>query len=122
MRFTGYGDQDKKFEAPTKKEMMAKAAGFTRTTTQALINARELKKAADEQKRKLELEQAQLLSRLSGVKRAREGGGTTLYHQTSEAIARTILASGFRPGSAGLAGGGIYFTTTRELTKHKAKA
>jgi hypothetical protein len=31
MRFTGYGDQDKKFEAPTKKEMMAKAAGFTRT-------------------------------------------------------------------------------------------
>ena len=27
-----------------------------------------------------------------------------------------------RPSTAGLAGGGIYFTTTKELTAHKAKA
>ena len=48
--------------------------------------------------------------------------GTTLYHQTSEQFAERILSTGFSLGTRGLAGGGIYFTTTKEHTEHKAKA
>jgi len=49
--------------------------------------------------------------------------GTELYHQTDEAVAGIILSSQeMKPGSKGLAGGGIYFATTAELTGHKAEA
>jgi len=49
--------------------------------------------------------------------------GTELYHQTDEATAGIILRTQeFKPGSKGLAGGGIYFATTEELTGHKARA
>jgi len=49
--------------------------------------------------------------------------GTQLYHQTDEATAELILRTQqMKPGSKGLAGGGIYFTTTKELTGHKAHA
>ena len=48
-------------------------------------------------------------------------GGTKLYHQTDAATANIILRTQrMKPGSGGLAGGGIYFATTPELTGHKA--
>ena len=44
-----------------------------------------------------------------------------LYHQTSKRIADIILNTQvMKPGTAGVAGGGIYFATTPELTEHKA--
>ena len=47
--------------------------------------------------------------------------GTKLYHQTDAATANIILRTQhMKPGSGGLAGGGIYFATTPELTGHKA--
>ena len=53
---------------------------------------------------------------------AAEQAGTQLYHQTSSTKADIILRTQtMRPGSRGLAGGGIYFTTTKELTGHKAQ-
>ena len=47
--------------------------------------------------------------------------GTKLYHQTDLPTAKIILETQeMKPGSRGLAGGGIYFATTPELTGHKA--
>ena len=44
-----------------------------------------------------------------------------LYHQTDAGTAEIILRTQcMKPGSVGLAGGGIYFATTPELTGHKA--
>ena len=44
-----------------------------------------------------------------------------LYHQTDAETAEIILRTQrMQPGSSGLAGGGIYFATTAELTGHKA--
>ena len=44
-----------------------------------------------------------------------------LYHQTDPPTAEIILATRqMKPGIGGLAGGGIYFATTPELTAHKA--
>lgn len=48
------------------------------------------------------------------------GGTMTLYHQTSPALGRLILRSGFRPGSAGWCGGAIYFATSPGATTRKA--
>jgi len=49
--------------------------------------------------------------------------GTELFHQTDEETAEIILSSQeMKPGSKGLAGGGIYFATSEELTGHKAHA
>jgi hypothetical protein len=49
--------------------------------------------------------------------------GTQLYHQTDDATAQSILRTQqMKPGSKGLAGGGIYFATTEEQTGHKAHA
>jgi hypothetical protein len=48
-------------------------------------------------------------------------GGARLYHQTDDATAKIILETQqMRPGNGGVAGGGIYFATTPELTAHKA--
>jgi hypothetical protein len=45
-----------------------------------------------------------------------------LYHQTDAETAEVILRTQhMKPGSSGLAGGGIYFATTPELTGHKAQ-
>jgi len=44
----------------------------------------------------------------------------TLYHQTSEQACAMILANGFRPGSQGWCGGGIYFAVDPQATYHKA--
>lgn len=49
--------------------------------------------------------------------------GTELFHQTDKATAEIILRTQeMKPGKEGLAGGGIYFATTTELTSHKAHA
>jgi len=49
--------------------------------------------------------------------------GTALFHQTDSATAEIILRTQeMKPGRQGLAGGGIYFATTKELTSHKAHA
>mmetsp|Transcript_59871 Transcript_59871/g.144621 ORF Transcript_59871/g.144621 Transcript_59871/m.144621 type:complete len:236 (-) Transcript_59871:60-767(-) len=51
------------------------------------------------------------------------GGGIVilpLYHQTSPEIAALILQSGFKPGTSGWCGGGIYFATTPQATYTKA--
>ena len=46
---------------------------------------------------------------------------TKLYHQTDVATAKIILQTQqMKPGNGGVAGGGIYFATTPELTAHKA--
>ena len=46
---------------------------------------------------------------------------STLYHQTDISTAEIILRTQkMKPGSGGLAGGGIYFATTPEFTGHKA--
>lgn len=45
----------------------------------------------------------------------------TLYHQTNEQNARSILASqSFRCSSSGMAGPGVYFATSKSDTDHKA--
>lgn len=44
----------------------------------------------------------------------------TLYHATSPAAGPLILRDGFRPGTQGWCGGGIYFAETVEATKTKA--
>jgi len=47
--------------------------------------------------------------------------GTKLYHETDRATADIILRTQqMKPGSSGLAGGGIYFATSPEHTGHKA--
>ena len=52
----------------------------------------------------------------------RREGGTKLYHQTDKKTADIILKTQqMKPGSGGLAGAGIYFATTPELTGHKAR-
>ena len=44
------------------------------------------------------------------------------FHQTDASAARSILSSDeMYPGSGGLAGGGIYFATSAELTEYKAQ-
>jgi len=50
------------------------------------------------------------------------GGGNimTLYHQTSPAICNSILSGGFRSGSIGWCGGGIYFAGSPGGTYGKA--
>jgi len=49
-------------------------------------------------------------------------GGTKLYHQTDVATSKIILQTQqMKPGNGGVAGGGIYFATTPELTAHKAQ-
>lgn len=49
--------------------------------------------------------------------------GTELFHQTDAHIAQIILRTQeMKLGSRGLAGGGIYFATTPQLTFHKARA
>jgi len=50
----------------------------------------------------------------------RGGRVLTLYHQTSAYAGRLILQNGFRPGSSGWCGGGIYFALTPEDTYTKA--
>lgn len=44
----------------------------------------------------------------------------TLYHQTSPAACKMIVANGFHPGTQGWCGGGIYFATSAEATETKA--
>ena len=47
--------------------------------------------------------------------------GTKLYHQTDVETAKIILQTQqMKPGNGGVAGGGIYFATTPQLTGHKA--
>lgn len=50
------------------------------------------------------------------------GGGhiMTLYHQTSPSACSLIIQNGFRPGSVGWCGGGIYFATSAKATFTKA--
>jgi hypothetical protein len=47
-------------------------------------------------------------------------GGKKLYHCTSEQNAQSIERGGFRPGSHGIAGGGIYFAETPADALRKA--
>lgn len=44
-----------------------------------------------------------------------------LYHETDESSARSILKEGFRCGSDGMFGGGIYFASSAEVAKSKAR-
>lgn len=44
----------------------------------------------------------------------------TLYHQTGSQFGPLILQNGFRPGTRGWCGGGIYFATSRKATYGKA--
>jgi hypothetical protein len=60
-----------------------------------------------------------LTAQLEGVKKL---NGTKLYHQTSASRADAILRTQrMNPGTNGLAGAGIYFATTPDLTGHKAR-
>ena len=53
--------------------------------------------------------------------RERTAAGTVLFHQTDPNTADIILQTQHMlPGTDGLAGGGIYFATTQQLTGHKA--
>ena len=47
-------------------------------------------------------------------------GTRTLYHATSESAARGILSEGFRCGSRGCVGGGIYFADSPRAARHKS--
>lgn len=48
------------------------------------------------------------------------GNVLTLYHQTGPDAGPLILQGGFRPGSQGWCGGGIYFATSPQATETKA--
>eukprot|EP00930_Biecheleria_cincta_P085973 TRINITY_DN75340_c0_g1_i1.p1 TRINITY_DN75340_c0_g1~~TRINITY_DN75340_c0_g1_i1.p1 ORF type:complete len:371 (+),score=56.50 TRINITY_DN75340_c0_g1_i1:68-1180(+) len=50
----------------------------------------------------------------------KHGEVETLYHQTSCEIGPLILRNGFRSGSHGWCGGGIYFATSPRATDYKA--
>jgi len=52
--------------------------------------------------------------------RAPRGEVLTLYHQTSAEIAALIFEGGFKPGTRGWCGGGIYFAMKPWQTYHKA--
>ena len=55
--------------------------------------------------------------------RLREGGHTTLYHQTSSDVAASIISDQkMLRGSGGMAGGGIYFAVSQSDTHHKAQS
>lgn len=45
-------------------------------------------------------------------------GGMRLYHCTSKSNAAAIKRNGFRCGSSGLAGGGIYFADSVDAARH----
>jgi len=53
-------------------------------------------------------------------RRSGQGNVITLYHQTGRSIGPLILRNGFRPGSSGWCGGGIYFATSAKATFTKA--
>ena len=91
----------------SEKDQLRKLQAATDAAAKAVAHARS---AAD---KKL----ASAVQKMAVVKHA----GTILYHQTSPQIAQLILSTQqMKPGSQGLAGGGIYFATTKELTGHKA--
>lgn len=72
----------------------------------------ELQKRLEQTQKELDRERA---------RKATASGGTLLFHQTDAATANIILTTQqMKPGSSGLAGGGIYFATTKELTQYKA--
>lgn len=48
-------------------------------------------------------------------------GTRTLYHATSASAARSILSGGFRCGSSGCVGGGIYFADSPSAARHKSR-
>ena len=48
-------------------------------------------------------------------------GSMTLYHATNESAARSILQNGFRCGSDGCVGGGIYFADSKSSARHKSR-
>ena len=95
----------------------ALASEYTRQTCEAwhfatVAETREAKAKEDKERERN--------ARLRAEKKIGEAA-TKLYHQTDSATARIILTSQrMKPGSSGLAGGGIYFATTKELTGHKA--
>ena len=47
-------------------------------------------------------------------------GTRTLYHATNASAARSILSEGFRCGSSGCIGGGIYFAESPSSARHKS--
>jgi large subunit ribosomal protein L40e len=49
-------------------------------------------------------------------------GGTRLYHCTTKSNAASIRRSGFRCGSSGMAGGGIYFAESIDDASRKAQS
>ena len=55
-----------------------------------------------------------------GGGRSRIGNKKTLYHETDAKGAQGIQATGFRCGTDGMAGGGIYFAVDPAHTGHKA--
>ena len=48
-------------------------------------------------------------------------GTRTLYHATNATAANNILNGGFRCGSSGCCGGGIYFASTPQQARHKSR-
>jgi hypothetical protein len=84
------------------------SAYFRKTTMQRL---QQKSPSGETTKEKLK----QLWSKFSDTVR-----GKKLYHCTSEQNAESIESSGFRPGSRGIAGGGIYFAETPADALRKA--
>jgi hypothetical protein len=48
-------------------------------------------------------------------------GTWTFYHATSASVAPSILSGGFRCGSSGCVGGGIYFADSPSAARHKSR-
>ena len=74
-----------------------------------------------QQQQQMQQQMAMQQQMLMQQQQQRALSGTKLYHQTDFATANIIIQTQkMKPGSGGLAGGGIYFATTPELTAHKA--
>jgi hypothetical protein len=74
-----------------------------------------------QQQQQMQQQQQQMQQQQQQMQQQLALSGTKLYHQTDSATANIIIQTQkMKPGSGGLAGGGIYFATTPELTSHKA--
>ena len=82
----------------------------------------EVPESMEEMQKRLEQAQKERDEAEERARKAAAAGGIRLFHQTDRDIAEIILKTQrMKPGSSGLAGGGIYFATTPELTQHKAQ-
>lgn len=94
---------------------------YTNTQTAATVVDLEVPSSPEELQKQLRQTRQQLEKAQEAARKAALAGCARLFHQTDSETAEIILRTQeMKPGTSGLAGGGIYFATSKELTHHKA--